>query len=335
MPKVTEIIPEALRTPEIELTPRRRLAKRAWEMSDRAVDAPGILLDLLAESQAGWIEDHPEWPNRVMRARSWLQKREEYRGRVKKALSQGILPPRLIIVGGLDSLAERQRGIPQAGLFHSVRVASEIKGEAIVFATRAKSIYVRGLPFADTGSLRWTLPHASGTCASSGTEASPTHATGHERACGLASETTTPGLGIYIGESSRLAPPVTRDEGDYSPPIALPTFWAPTEFSVDHETAREWQVVESMELSRYSVPYGFHCDPNNSPEEGNWLETCPRSFRWLDHKHGITAKSVTGLELGLYQDLDTCEANGLARLRCAFWPLLDPWIVAFCYHRRR
>ena len=77
-----------------------------------------------------------------------------------------------------------------------------------------------------------------------------------------------------------------------------------------------------MELSDYRAPHGFHCDPKVSPEGGDWLEACPRSFQWLDQQHGITAKSVTGLELSRYESLDECDAQGLARQRYKFWPLL-------------
>ena len=40
MPQVKELILEVLKNPEIELTPRRLLAKRAWELSDQLLTPP-------------------------------------------------------------------------------------------------------------------------------------------------------------------------------------------------------------------------------------------------------------------------------------------------------
>ena len=298
MPKVKELIPEVLRNPEIELTPRRLLAKRAWELSDQLLDAPGILFDLLVESQHDWIEDNPVWPDRVMRARSCLQRHEECHGGITRAAEQGILPPRLIIVGGLGPIAERQRGIPPAAPFVSIRVASEIKGESIAFATRARSICVRGLPMPGDNPLRWTLPHADGTGASFGTEASSPTATGHE---GSRSSTdaapATQDFASYRGEGVGHTAPFERGDGPYASPSVLPASRFPTEIVVDREMGLEWQRIERMELADYRVPYGFHCDPKSHPEGGDWLEACPRSFQWLDRQHGITARPVTGLEL--------------------------------------
>ena len=74
----------------------------------------------------------------------------------------------------------------------------------------------------------------------------------------------------------------------------------------------------------YAIPYGFECDPGSSPEGGNWKEACPSSFRWVCHKYGIEHKAVTGLEPGLYHDLDRCDVYGPAEHGCNFWPLLAP-----------
>ena len=125
----------------------------------------------------------------------------------------------------------------------------------------------------------------------------------------------------YLDDSGGLTPPIAREEGHFPSPSALPSSRFPTG-SVEHEVAREWQIAESRELMGYTIPYGFHCDPSSSPEGGNWNEACPSSFQWVGHKHGIMYRAATGLEPGLYRDLDRCEAHGLAERRCNFWSLL-------------
>ena len=68
----------------------------------------------------------------------------------------------------------------------------------------------------------------------------------------------------YLGESGGLTSPIAREEGRFPSPSALPSSRFPTG-SVEHEVAREWQIAESLELIGYTVPYGFHCDPCDSP----------------------------------------------------------------------
>ena len=63
----------ALQRPEIELTPRRILAKRAWVLSDEAMAAPGILTHMLVDNHDEWAGDYPAWRERILRPRSRLQ----------------------------------------------------------------------------------------------------------------------------------------------------------------------------------------------------------------------------------------------------------------------
>ena len=63
----------ALQRPEIELTPRRILAKRAWALSDQAMMARGILSQMLVDNHDEWLGEYPVWPGRILCARSRLQ----------------------------------------------------------------------------------------------------------------------------------------------------------------------------------------------------------------------------------------------------------------------
>ena len=74
-----------------------------------------------------------------------------------------------VFVGSDDVLAKRQQCVLQTTMIATIRVASEIKGESIAFATKARSIYIRGLPLPKNNPLYWTFPSAESSGASCGT----------------------------------------------------------------------------------------------------------------------------------------------------------------------
>ena len=102
--KAEELVPLALQRPERELTPRRVLAKRAWELSDQAMAAPGIFTHLLEDNYSEWVGDYLEWPDRVLKARPRFQMDLECCCEAKRAIECGALPQDEYSLWGVDAV---------------------------------------------------------------------------------------------------------------------------------------------------------------------------------------------------------------------------------------
>ena len=80
---------------------------------------------------------------------------------------------------------------------------------------------------------------------------------------------------------------------------------------------------KSVDLQDFVVPGGFGCNPAETPSGNLWSSAVPKSWEWLDRKHAITMRVITGLEIQNFKWLNVRSGWGPPLLRVNFWSMLE------------
>ena len=96
-PLPDSLVPEGLRYPDGQLTPRSRLTKRAWQRMDRVLAESGVRVDVLQDQRLEERGERPMWFQRVCRAHSRMQeilKMEDREARERRLMRERAQPCR-------------------------------------------------------------------------------------------------------------------------------------------------------------------------------------------------------------------------------------------------
>ena len=242
-------------------------------LADHAMDAPGILGQLLSENNGNWSGEPPTWSERILRTRAQIRRENEHRGRGSLTTQKGGLPPRGVEVGGDEVVVSRHCCTPQTTMIATNRVASEIKGKSIAFATKARTIHARGFQLPWRNPLYWSYPSAESGGAYCGTSGTNFPTPSGNPGSANDEPTDRDAAGAYCdakqehGIPYRVEPPPMQMDPsrlESCPSDAIGGGNVPWE---------SWQKEELKELRDFEIPKAFQCDQNatlrGSPGRGH------------------------------------------------------------------